>query len=366
MPKVVLEMPPVLDVAFAIPGDIDAPSGGYAYARKLFALLPEFGITPHHLELPDTFPAPSPDDLSLTRQLLDQLHPSTPVLFDGLAYGALPPGFLDGLNSPYIALVHHPLAFESGLEPERQRQLLISERYTLGRAKAVIATSPLTARELASKYDVAPGQITVAEPGTEPAIRAIGTDASPNKPFSMLAVGSLIPRKGYTVLIEALKELDISDWHLTIAGTPEHDPAEANRIREAVLASGKRRQITIAGRIPGPDLARLYAQADLFVMPSLYEGYGMVLAEAMARGLPIVCTTGGAAAETAPDAAAIKVPPGDAAALQKAIASLMDNEPERTIMSAASWAAGRKLPRWAASIEKIADVLKAVHKEQTS
>ena len=155
-------------------------------------------------------------------------------------------------------------------------------------------------------------------------------------------------------------------WHLTIVGSPDHDPGEANRVREAVLASGRRGQITLAGEVPGADLARLYARADLFVMPSLYEGYGMVLAEALARGLAIVCTTGGAAAETVPDGAAIKVAPGDAAALAEAIDAVMHDGERRAQIAAAAWAAGRKLPQWPDTVKRVADVIKAVHREHAS
>lgn len=349
----------VLDAAFAIPGDIDTVTGGYRYARRVLSLLPEFGVTAHHIALPGAFPTPSDADLAITRRLLEQLHPSTPVLFDGLAYGALPPGFAADLASPIIALVHHPLGLESGLMPTRQRQLLASERAALRHAEAVITTSPLTARVLGETFDVEAERVTVAIPGTPPATRSIGTGT----PFQILAVGSLIPRKGYAVLIEALAQLADDDWHLTIVGSPDHDPGEANRVREAVLASGRRRQITLAGEVPGADLSRLYARADLFVMPSLYEGYGMVLAEALARGLAIVCTTGGAAAETVPDGAAIKVPPGEAAALGEAIDAVMRDPAQRTKIANASWTAGRDLPQWPDTVRRIADVIKAVHRE---
>ena len=355
-------MPTVLDVAFAIPGDLGSATGGYGYARKVLALLPEFGIKPHHLALPDSFPAPTDDDLALTRHLLEQLHPSTPVLFDGLAYGALPPGFVAGLHSPVVALIHHPLAFESGLNAGRQELLKRCEREALRHAAAVIATSELTGRVLHTDYDVAATKLTVAEPGTEPAIRSTGTGA----PLTMLAVGALIPRKGYAVLIEALSAIEEPAWQLTIAGALEHDPAETNRVREAIMASGRRRRITIAGRVSDNQLARLYADADLFVLPSLYEGYGMVLAEALARGLPIVSTTGGAAAETVPDDAALKVAPGDAMALRAALETILGDSRRREAMATAAWEAGRALPLWPASVERIADVIKSVHKEHVA
>jgi glycosyltransferase involved in cell wall biosynthesis len=274
----------------------------------------------------------------------------------------MPSETLVGIKAPIVALVHHPLALETGLSDRRRDELLKSERDALSRADAIIVSSPLTARTLVSDYGVAADRVTIAEPGTEPAIRSRGT----GMPFTMLAVGALIPRKGYPILIDGLKELGREDWQLTIVGSPDHDPLESNRIRERVLSSGLRSRVKIAGKVSAKDLQRLFAHADLFVMPSLYEGYGMVLAEAMAHGLPIVCTTGGAAAETAPDEAAIKVSPGDAEAFSEAIARVMGDKALCDAMSEAAWEAGRRLPRWSTSVAKIAKVLKNVKKKENA
>jgi glycosyltransferase involved in cell wall biosynthesis len=352
----------VIDVAFAIPGDLDALTGGYAYDRRLIQHLPAHGVTAHHIALSGSFPDPTSDDLETTQHLLSQIAPATPILFDGLAFGALPPEIVTAIASPVIALVHHPLALETGLDTTRQRQFQARERFALQHATAVIATSPTTGRTLLRDYAVEAVRLTIAEPGTSPAIRASGT----GRPFTMLAVGSLIPRKGYPVLIDAVTRLTAShaarlpDWRLTIVGSTAHSPGEANVIRECLLQSGLRRNITLAGEVSARDLSRLYARADLFVMPSLYEGYGMVLAEAMARGLPIVATTGGAAAETVPDDTAIKVPPGDPNALAEALATVMFDADCLARMARASWDAGRRLPDWPATAARVADTLKAV------
>ena len=113
------------------------------------------------------------------------------------------------------------------------------------------------------------------------------------------------------------------------------------------------------GELSLPQMAQAYASADVFVLPSRYEGFGMVLAEAMARGLPIVASTGGAAAQTVPDAAALKVPPGDAAALAAALARIIGDPALRARLGDASWAAGKRLQRWSRTAEIIAGVLRA-------
>lgn len=340
---------------FAIPGDIDLPTGGYAYDRRVMALLPDFGIDVEHLMLTSRFPYPRKLDLCATAQALAGKADGTVMLIDGLAYGAFSPKTLESIPHPIVALCHHPLALEAGIGEQAAAELRASETTALAYARHVVVTSPMTKAIVATDYGVPAVRITVAEPGTDPAARATGT----NDPLAILAVGSIVPRKGYGVLIEALTPLAALDWQLTIAGA-DRDEAELRRVTDAIARAGLTDRITLAGAVDEARLAELYAAADLFVMPSLFEGYGMVLAEAMARGLPIVCTTGGAAAETVPDAAAIKVPPGDAAALREALARAIAEPPLRRALADASWAAASTLPRWTDTARIIADVIKEV------
>jgi glycosyltransferase involved in cell wall biosynthesis len=218
-------------------------------------------------------------------------------------------------------------------------------------------TSPLTKRTLAADFAVPAAKITVAEPGTERAPRAAG---SADGRVHLLAVGSIVPRKGYPVLVEALRQLMGPDeplWHLTIVGSAR-DAGEQARLDAAIPAAGLGERITVTGTVSGEQLDAAYHHADVFVMPSLFEGYGMVLAEAMARGLPIICTTGGAAAETVPDGAGLKVPPGDAVALASALQRVLDYRQVRARLGDASWTAGQLLPTWDDTSRIIASVLK--------
>jgi glycosyltransferase involved in cell wall biosynthesis len=342
--------------AFAIPGDITLATGGYAYGRRVLALLPQFGVDVNYVALPGSFPAPTPADLTETRRLLADVPAETAILADGLAYGAVPAELISSLHSPIVALVHHPLCLEAGLSKARRDELFALEKAALAKARHIVVTSPSTAATLATDFAVPSGKITVAEPGTDPAERARGT----GRPLMLLAVGSIVPRKAFDVLVHALASVKSRDWQIAIVGPTDRSVQGFTTLQTAIEDTGLGPHIALTGAVGQEQLDRFYDASDLFVMPSLYEGYGMVLAEAMARGLPIVCTTGGAAAATVPDAAAIKVPPGDALALGSAIRRVLDDAALRCRMSDAAWAAGQKLPRWEDTARTIADVIRNV------
>jgi glycosyltransferase involved in cell wall biosynthesis len=344
----------MISAAFAIPGDITLATGGYAYDRRVMARLPTFGVAMRHLALPSGFPAPTEADLAETQRLLAGVPAETIILADGLAYGAMPAEMISSLHSPIIALVHHPLCLEAGLGKARQDELYALEKGALALARHIIVTSPSTAATLAAGFAVPAEKITVAEPGTDPAARAHGT----GNPLQLLSVGSVVPRKAYDTLVRALASVPDRDWRLTIVGPTDRSAEALAALQAAIRETGLGSQIVVAGSTGPEQLDVHYAAADVFLLPSRYEGYGMVLAEAMARGLPIVCTTGGAAAATVPDDAAIKVPPGDVPALGSAIRRVLEDAMLRRQMSDAAWAAGQKLPRWEDTARTIADVIR--------
>lgn len=344
------------EVVFAIPGDLASPTGGYAYDRQLLARLPAQGIAVTHLQLPGSFPLASVPDLGETGYKLQHTPPGAIILVDGLAYGAMTELVLKDIDRTFVALVHHPLALETGLPPRLSRALKASEASALARAAHVIVTSPVTAATLVADFGVPEGKITVALPGVEPASRARGSAGGTR----LLCVGTISPRKAYGVLAEALGGLKDRDWSCVIAGETDRVPGEFERVRAVIAREGLEDRISFVGVLDREALDREYAASDIVVMPSLYEGYGMVLAEAMARGLPIVCTTGGAAARTVPDGAGLKVPPGDAGALRDALARVLGDASLRKSLSEASWRAGRRLPGWPETAASVAAALRRV------
>lgn len=335
--------------AFVIPGDITLATGGYAYDRHVLARFAAHGIAAAHVALPGSYPTPSGADIAATERVLLALPADTVLLIDGLAYGAMPADLIRRIRQPIVALVHHPLCLEAGLTPQRAERLKQLETEALSLARRVVVTSAMTGRTLVSDFAVPADKIAVAEPGTVRVSRP--NRASGPFPTRLLAVGSVVPRKAYAVLAEALRGLSADlDWHLDIVGAAR-DAQEVQHLKAALAATdgsgaALSQRVTLHGAVDDATLAGLYSRADLFVMSSLYEGYGMVLAEAMAYGLPIVCTTGGAAAETVPDTAALKVEPGNALALRTALGKAMTDGVVRERLANASWAAGQKLPTW--------------------
>lgn len=323
-------------IGFAIPGDLDAPTGGYVYARRVMAEWSARGVAHRVVSLPPAFPTPDAAALRETSRLLSDAP--RPLLIDGLAYGAFPADLAAGADAS--VLLHHPLCDETGLDPAQAAQAFETERAALAHARHVIVTSPLTARDLTARFDVSPQRITVAEPGLDRA------EPSPltGEPPHLLAVGSVTLRKGYGFLVEALAQNADLPWTCAILGATDRDEAEVARITAMIGRAGLNERILLRGPVSPQALSEAYSQADAFVAPSLHEGYGMAVAEAMAHGLPILASRAGALPETAPVARLI--PPGDTGALAIALRDMLGDAALRRRMGAESHAFARARPGW--------------------
>ncbi|HVT55638.1 MAG TPA: glycosyltransferase family 4 protein [Xanthobacteraceae bacterium] len=340
---------------FAIPGDLSTPTGGYRYDRRLMEELRALGWDMHRLALPGDFPAPSQASLRETERLLSETPNGAVILFDGLALGALPAGILDRVPRRYVALVHHPLALETGISRERAKALAESERAALRRVRHVVVTSRPTAELLVADFGVAPDQITVAEPGTESAPRARGGET-----MRLLGVGSVTPRKGFDTLVAALSKLADLEWECRIAGSLDRDPEAAENLKKQIASADLQERVRLLGSLSDEALNDEYDRAMLFVLPSHFEGYGMAFTEALARGLPIVACEGGAVTTTVPADAGVFVRAGDADALASTLRWLIENPGEIKKRAGAAWKAAQSLPRWPQAASKIAGVLERV------
>jgi len=323
-------------IGFAIPGDLESATGGYVYARRVMAEWTAQGIAHRVVALPDAFPMPGEADLRETAALLADAP--RPLLIDGLAYGAFPAALAEQLGAG--VLLHHPLCDETGLDAAAAARAGETERAALAHARHVVVTSPLTARDVAARFGVGEARITVAEPGLDRAAPA----PLDGDPPHLLAVGSVTPRKGYGYLVAALAECTDLPWTCTIYGAMDRDPAEVARIRALIDGAALGDRIALHGPVPAESIAEAYRAADAFVAPSLHEGYGMAVTEAMAHGLPVIATRAGALPETAP--VARLVAPGDARALGAALRALLENAALRRWMGSESHAFARTRPGW--------------------
>jgi len=341
---------------FAVPGELDTPTGGYGYARRMLAELAEAGWAVRHLPLGAGFPDPDAATLAQAYRLLSAQPPGVPVLIDGLALGTMPDaGPTLGERRPLVALVHHPLALETGIGAARAATLRATECAALAAAHRVVTTSRTTARTLIGDYGVPADRIAVAVPGTDPAEPAIGSGSDR---IELLSVGSLVPRKGHDLLLAALIALRALPWRLTIVGDPTRDPSTARALQARAHEAGLADRIIFAGAVDAPSLAAHYARADLFVLASRHEGFGMVFAEAIARGLPVLGTAAGAVPEAVPAGAGLLVPPDDLPALTEALRALLSDRHARGRLADAARAAAASLPRWRASAAVLAGVLR--------
>jgi glycosyltransferase involved in cell wall biosynthesis len=347
-------------IAFLHPGRLDTPTGGYAYDRDLIAALERAGMEVEVHGLGDGYPFPDEATLDQAASVLSALPDGTLALVDGLAFGVL-----DAVVAPHarrlrlVALVHHPLAHESGLEPGEALLLEEAERRALALARHVVVTSSHTARALHEDFGVSGDRISVVEPALALALPPLReTEVPPaHGPRRLLCVGSLIARKDHGTLLSALARLADRSFHLDLVGSLELDPVHADQIADTIARLGLSDRVTLHGALPRDALETLYANADLFVLTTLYEGYGMVFAEAMAHGLPIVATGEGAVRNTIPEAAGIVCENGAVTDVATAIAGLLDDPQRQLDMGAAARAHAETLPDWDTQAARLLSVL---------
>jgi glycosyltransferase involved in cell wall biosynthesis len=340
---------------FAVPGDLATPTGGYGYDRRMIAELGDLGWEIDLLDLGEDFPWPSEATRAAALTRLFAVPAGRAIVIDGLALGALPDASwqLAGRN-PLLALVHHPLALEWGLSPAQAEALRASERTALAAVKGVVVTSAATAKLVVSDYGVPAERITVAKPGSDPAPLARG---SQDGVVRLLSVGAVVPRKGFDVLIPALATLGDLPWKLTIAGDRTRDNDCAARLDADIARHALGNRIEVLGAVSPQRLAALYAEADMFVLASRFEGYGMAYAEALAHGLPVVGSSAGAIPDTVPPEAGLLVDAGDVPALAQALRRVIGDAGLRQRLAGAARAAAPLLPTWRHSAEIFARAL---------
>ena len=344
--------------AFAVPGDLATPTGGYAYDRRMMTELGNLGWQIDLLDLGEGFPWPDEATRATAQSRLLAMPAGRSIVVDGLALGVLPEtaSQLAGRN-PLLALVHHPLALEWGLSVKQAEALRMSERAALAAVQGVVVTSAATARLVASDYGVPAERIAVARPGSDPAPMS---QESQDGVVRLLSVGAIVPRKGFDALITALATLADLSWRLTIAGDRTRDRNAVARLDADIARHALGDRIAAPGAVSPQRLAALYAEADVFVLASHFEGYGMAYAEAVAHGLPVIGTSAGAIPDTVPPDAGLLVVPGDSPGLARALRRVIGDADLRRRLASAARAAAPQLPTWRHSAEIFARALETL------
>ena len=337
-------------IEFLIPGNVETLTGGYEYDRRVAAAMRNAGraVTVTQIGI-DTG---SPKVQTQVAQHLNALPEETCVLIDGLALA----GLADVLGTQrerlaLTALVHHPAALETGLEPAVAERIAAAELRALQAMRRVVCTSAWTAKTVIdSGIDWA--RVSVVEPGV-----GLGFDVASQRRNSvhpnsqngpqLLCVATVTPRKGHELLVDALATVADLPWHLECIGALDRAPQHVARVRTRISEHALSQRIELRGTVSHAQLCAAYARADVFVLASHLEGYGMALAEAHAAALPIVATAGGAVAHTlsraSTDGAAVVVPPDDTAALSDALRRVIgDSEYRQTLTNNARGARPRK------------------------
>lgn len=374
--------------AWIVPGPLRQLTGGYLYDARIVDGLRARGWP---VGVVDVRSRRWPLDIAAGRRLVAAIGREqwSAVIVDELAHPSLAIARMRGQlrralqGAPLVVLVHHLRCSE--LADRRARTVaLIVERLVLRSADLIICTSETTVRTI--------GQL--ARPGTPIAAVRPGWDThlpprcTPVRPgdlfglstcdragkhgtmaggagdrrdgFRVLLVGHWTPRKGVLDGLTAVARLG-PHVSLDLVGDQDRDPGYAARVRAALRDPALAGRVRVHGRVPADVLAKLYASADALVLPSTYEGYGMVLAEALMAGLPIVATRVGAVPEVVRDGLeAALVPAGDVAALARAIDRVAGDENERRRRAQLALEQARTLPRWSESVVAFEGQLQAL------
>jgi glycosyltransferase involved in cell wall biosynthesis len=329
--------------ALVVPGSIDTRTGGSIYDRRMAEGLRRRGWGIAVMELEGRFPQPTAAEVTGASAALASLPAGTLVVIDGLALSALPDLIEhEAARLRIVALVHLPLAADVTFDSDTRARLALAEHRALAASALVVVTGTDTLGLLA-RYSLPRDRIVVVEPGTDPAPLARGSGGPAVK---LLCVATLNAGKGYDVLVSALAAVPHRDWHLTCAGSLTRDRATADHVRGLVHQLKLDDRVTLAGELDGAALAACYDAADVFVLATRRETYGMAVAEALAHGLPVVSTTTGAIPDLVGHDAGLLVPPGDADALADALTGVVNDAGLRAQLAAGARQVRGRLPGW--------------------
>ncbi len=344
----------VAKVYFIVAGDLDLPTGGNIYDRRIVEALRGQGWEVAVVSLTGQFPNASEKAVRQAARLFERLADGSALVIDGLVLADLSELVQRHRGRVRIlSIIHYALAHAKGLPHPLRQRLCAQERAGRAALARIVVTSDYMARALAGD-GVHPDRIGIVVPGADPAPASRGSGAAT---ATLLCVASVTEHKGYHILVRALATLKELAWRLVCVGSLTREPATVAALEREITALGLAARIKLTDEIPHERLGSVYDRADVFVLASFHEAYGMALSEALVRGLPIVSTTAGAIPETVPPSAGLLVAPGDAAALAGALRRVIVDRTLRSRLAAGARRAGRDLHGWeAAGVQFAAEV----------
>jgi glycosyltransferase involved in cell wall biosynthesis len=356
-------------VHIVMPGAVDdpaAPSGGNTYDRRVCRDLPGLGWEVHEHTVAGSWPQPGAAACAELARILAALPDDALVLIDGLVGCAVPYIVVPQAGRLRLAvLVHLPLADEKGLPPGRAADLDVLERRTLRAVPAVVATSRWAACRLAAHHGITPDRMHVAVPGADAAPLATGSDDGASR---LLCVAAVTPRKGQHRLVEALASVTDLPWSLVCAGGLGQAPGYVARLRELIGRSGLGDRVRLTGPQAGAELDASYAAADVLVLASYAETYGMVATEALARGVPVIATHVGGLPEAVGKTSDGSVPgilvaPDEPAGLTAALRDWLGEADLRRRLTAAARRRRAELDDWRTTARNLAGALDQLRRD---
>jgi glycosyltransferase involved in cell wall biosynthesis len=348
----------VKTVHVVLPNDIDdpdRPSGGNTYDRRICDGLTQVGWDVREVAVPGNWPWPDTEAEAALAAAMRRIPDGTAVLVDGLIASTSPAVLVPHARRlPLVVLVHLPLG--DGPPGHHIADAKAREGAVLSAARAVVTTSRWTREQLLDLYSLP--NVFVAEPGVGKAELAIGTSSGGH----LLSVGAVTPHKGHDVLLSALARVVDLPWECVCVGPLDRDVDFVDRLRRQAFDDGIGDRVRFTGSRTGAGLDLAYAEADVLVSASLAETYGMVITEALARGVPVIASAVGAvpsALGREPDGRrpGLLVPPGDEVALSEALRSWLSDSQLRSSARQAARARRLTLSGWPDTTERIAHVL---------